>query len=206
MSSRRRRSPTILFTAIAATVVVVPWAVGAFPVHGKHHVLADETVLAQQPMAGIGGGETIREISQATPFSMVALTGSDLTGTTARIRAKKADGSWGPWYHAERFELGTADAEGNGTHGTDPIYVGNTTAVQIAVSRPKNAPVTSAPPETGLDAGSELGYVPANAEESLSQTMSAVLITPPKSPVDSQWTPPTATLGPGQPPNIISRT
>ncbi|MGI9125104.1 MAG: N-acetylmuramoyl-L-alanine amidase, partial [Mycobacterium sp.] len=133
-------------------------------------------------------------------------TGSDLTGTTARIRAKKADGSWGPWDHAERFELGTADAEGNGTHGTDPIYVGNTTAVQIAVSRPKDAPVTSAPPETGLDAGSELGYVPANAEEPLSQTMSAVLITPPKSPVDSQWTPPTATLGPGQPPNIISRT
>ena len=129
---------------------------------------------------GIGGGETVREISQDTPFSMVALTGSDLTGTSARVRAKRADGSWGPWYHAERFELGSEDVEGNGTHGTDPVYVGETTAVQIAVNCPKNAPVTIEPPQSAVDAGRELGYVPANAEEPLSQTMSAILITRPR--------------------------
>ena len=50
-----------------------------------------------------------------------------------------------------------------------------------------------------------MGYVPANAEQPLTQTLSAILITPPTSPVDAQWTPPTAALGPGQPPNIISR-
>lgn len=201
----RRPAPTILFTAIAATVVVVPWAVGGIPGTGKHdRVTAEDTVLVQQPLAGVGGGETIRELSQATPFSMVALTGSDLTGTKARVRAEQADGSWGPWYDAERSVDATEYAEG-GVSGTDPVFVGSTTSVQIAVTRPHNAPLTTAPPETALDAGRDLGYIPANAEESLSQNMSAILITPPKTPADRQWTPPTATLGPGQPPNIISR-
>ncbi len=168
-------------------------------------VSAQDTILSQQPLAGVGGGETVREISQPTPFSMVALTGSDLSGTSARIRAKRHDGSWGPWYTTERFELGSEDVEGDGTHGTDPIYVGATTAVQIAVTRPLGAPVTTEPPQTGLDAGRELGYIPATNTEPLTQTMSAILITPPESPVDTQWTPPTANLAPGQPPNIISR-
>ncbi len=192
-----------MFTAIAATVFVVPLAVnGGLPGHQRHDaVSAEDTVLVQQPLAGVGGGETIREISQDTPFSMVALTGSDLTGTTARVRAKQADESWGPWFEAHAMHV----TEEAGLRGTDPVYVGNTTAVQIAVTRPKDAAVTTAPPESGLDAGRDLGYVPANAEQSLSQNMSAVLISPPKSPVDRQWTPPNATLGPGQPPNIISR-
>lgn len=198
--------PTILFTALAATVVMVPWAVNGLPGSSRHHgPKAEETVLVQQPLAGVGGGETIREIHQDAAFSMVALTGTDLTGTSARIRAKRTDGSWGPWYETEAFELGSASPDANGTHGTDPVYVGQTTAVQIAVKRPKGAPVTAEPAETGLDAGGDLGYIPANAQESLSQTMSAVLITPPKSPVDAQWNPPAATQGPGQPPPIVSR-
>ncbi len=53
----------------------------------------------QQPLTGVGAGETIREVSQATPFSLVALTGVD-AATTARVRASKPDGSWGPWYQA----------------------------------------------------------------------------------------------------------
>lgn len=187
--SSRRPAPTILFTAIMASVVVVPWAVNGMP--ARHNVpVADETLLVSQSLTGVGGGETVREVSQETPFSMVALTGTDLTGTSARVRAKKDDGSWGTWYHV----VGSADItdeSGTAPIGTDPVYVGPTTAVQIAVTRPHNAPVTTAPPATGLDAGADLGYVPANAEKSLSQNLSAVLITPPKAPVDSQWTPPT---------------
>ena len=49
-------------------------------------------------LTGIGGGETVREVHQDTPFSLVALTAADLSGTSARVRAKKSDGSWGPWY------------------------------------------------------------------------------------------------------------
>lgn len=196
-----RPAPTILFTAIAATVVMVPLALNGSV---RHDRVADDVVMVQQPMAGLGGGETVREISQDRPFSMVALTGTDLTGTTARVRARTPDGSWGPWYDSETL-ADVGDDDGTGVRGTDPVYVGSTTAVQIAVTRPHDAPVTTAPPESGLDAGRDLGYIPANAEHSLSQNLSAVLITPPKSPVERQWVPPTATLGPGQPPNVISR-
>ena len=199
-----RPAPTILYTAIAATVIVAPLAINGLPDFDRREpVRAEDTVLVQQPLAGVGGGETIREISQPTPFAMVALTGSDLTGTSARVRAKQSDGSWGPWYHSHAMHV--ADQHGGGVRGHDPVYVGETTTVQIAVTRPADAEVTTAPPDSGLDAGRDLGYVPANAEHSLAQNMSAVLITPPKAPVDRQWTPPTANLGPGQPPNIISR-
>ena len=58
--SPRRPTPTILLTAIAATVVMVPWAVGGLPGDDEQHALADDTVLAQQPLAGVGGGETVR--------------------------------------------------------------------------------------------------------------------------------------------------
>ncbi|MGY4708090.1 N-acetylmuramoyl-L-alanine amidase [Mycolicibacterium sp. CBM1] len=202
----RRPAPTLLLTAIAATVVIAPWAITGVPGSPpKDAPTAADTVLTQQPLTGVGGGVTVREISQSTPFSLVALTGSDLTGTTARVRAKRPDGTWGPWYKAETLESNADDSQHGGPRGTDPVFVGTTTDVQIAVTRPPGAPVTSAPPETGLDAGKELGYVPATAEHSFAQNISAVLITPPKAPVDAQWTPPTAILGPGQPPNIISR-
>ena len=138
-------------------------------------------------LTGLGGGETIREVSQATPFSMVALTGSDLTGTSARVRAKRPDGSWGPWYEADTLESNADDGQAGGPRGTDPVFVGTTTVVQIAVTRPAGAPVTVATPEQGVAAGGELGYLPATAEHSFSQNLSAVLITPPKAPVDTQW-------------------
>ena len=204
--STRRPAPTILFTALAATIVVLPWAINGSPGSGQHRgPLAEETILSQQSLAGIGGGETLRELRQDEPFSMVAVTGTDLTGTSARIRAQRADGSWGPWYEAENLESNADDSQTGGPRGTDPIYVGPTTAVQIAVKRPHSAPVTAEAPQNGLDAGRDLGYIPATAEQPLNQTMSAILITPPKAPVDSQWNPPTATQGPGQPPPIISR-
>jgi len=198
--------PTIFFTAIAATVVAVPLAINGIPaMGGQHGPSADDTVLTQQPLTGVGGGETVREISQPTPFSMVALTGNDLTATSARLRARKSDGTWGPWYDTHNLESNSDDTVDGGPRGTDPVFVGSTTAVQIALTRPQDAPMTVAAPDTAVDAGRELGYVPANAEQPIAQNISAVLITPPESPVDTQWTPPTATLGPGQPPNIISR-
>ena len=204
--SSRRPVPTILFTAIAATVVAVPLTfTGVSGTIGHDVPNADDTILVHQPLAGVGGGETIREISQSAPFSMVALTGNDLTGTSARVRARQTDGSWGTWCDTENLESNSDDTVVGGPRGTDPVFVGSTTTVQIAITRPPEAEVTVTPPETALDAGRELGYIPANAEQSIAQNLSAVLITPPESPVDTQWTPPTAALGPGQPPNIISR-
>src|SRR5208283_4409814 len=110
-----------------------------------------DTQLVEQPLIGLGGGVTVREISQHTTFSLVALTG-DLAGTSTRVRAKRPDGSWGPWYQTE-YETAAPDpmtpagGEGlagsarpagpvEGPRGTDPVFVGTTTTVQIAVTRP----------------------------------------------------------------------
>ena len=187
---------------MAATAVLLPMAINGLPPDQPPR--AADTRLAEQPLAGIGGGETVREISQATPFSMVALTGGDLTGTSARVRAKRSDGSWGPWYQTETLQADAGDTGASGPRGTDPVFVGTTTAVQIAVTRPDNAPVTASGSLRADPA--DLGYRPANAEHPLPQNLSAVLISPPQAPVDAHWTPPVAVLAPGQPPSVISRT
>lgn len=195
----RRPAPSILFTAIAATALLLPWAVGGLPGGDDDEASAYTPQLAEQPLTGVGGGQTIREIHQDTPFSLVALTADDLTGTSARVRAKKADGSWGPWYEAEA--LAGVGEESAGVRGTDPVFVGRTTTVQIAVTRPPDAPPSAAPkgkPDPGL------GYVPASVEQPFAQNINAVLISPPQAPVD--FLPlPTAVTAPGVPPNVISR-
>lgn len=139
---------------------------------------------------GLGGGVTVRELTQDVSFSLVAMTG-DLTGTSARVRAQRTDGSWGPWYQIE-----------SETRSTEPVFVGTTKTVQLAVTRPINAPITqgSAAPDDG-----GLGYRPATKEQPLGQNISAILISPPQAPAATHWTPPTGVVMPGQPPSIISR-
>jgi uncharacterized protein with LGFP repeats len=195
----RRPAPSILFTAIAATIVLLPWAIDGIPGNGDEHPSTDVLQLSQQPLTGLGGGETIREVHQDTPFSMVALTASDLTGTSARVRAKKPDGSWGPWYEAEALE-GVGDGS-SGPRGTEPVFIGRTTTVQIAVTRPAGAAPSATPPSAERPG---LGYLPATVEQPFAQNINAVLISPPQAPVDSRPLP-TAVIAPGVPPQIISR-
>jgi uncharacterized protein with LGFP repeats len=206
----RRSLPSLLFSAVAATVVMLPWALDGLPGEHRQQPLATAPLIVEQPLTGIGGGETVREIHQETPFSLVALTADDLTGTSARVRARKLDGSWGPWYEAE-----TLDGVGDGTScqlpgrcapahrtGTDPVFVGRTTSVQISVKRPVGVTPTG-PTPVGADKPG-LGYVPANAEQPFAQDLSAVLISPPQAPADVA--PLAAAVDiPGQPPNIIGR-
>jgi uncharacterized protein with LGFP repeats len=203
----------MLLTAIAATVVIVSWVLNRPPDSTHERPPAHDTQLAEQPLIGLGGGVTVRELTQDTPFSLVALTG-DLAGTSTRVRAKRPDGSWGRWYQTE-YETAAPDKDGAGTAGpaggprsTDPVFVGTTTTVQIAVTRPIDAPVTQ--PPTGLtptekpDVGG-LGYRPATKEQPFGQNISAILISPPQAPAGTQWTPPTGVTMPGQAPPIISR-
>jgi uncharacterized protein with LGFP repeats len=198
----------MLFTAIAATVVVLPMAIYGIPGAGDDDESAPSAPqLTQQPLTGLGGGETIREIHQATPFSLVALTADDFTGTSARIRAKKADGTWGPWYEAETMTgVGPDTPVAGAPHGTEPVFVGRTTTVQIAVTRrPGPTPEGQgrpAPPRPA-DRRPELGYVPANVEQPFSENVNAILISPPLAPVDSLPLP-SAVTAPG-PPQIINR-
>ncbi|BBX75516.1 LGFP repeat-containing protein [Mycobacterium shinjukuense] len=204
----------MLLTAIAATVFVVLWALHRPAAGAQQTPQPDDTKLAERPLIGLGGGITVRELTQDTPFSLVALTG-DLAGTSTRVRAQRPDGSWGPWYQAEYQasapDAGTAAAaEGGepamGPRSTDPVFVGTTTTVQLAVTRPIDAPVTQ-PPPGGTTEGSRggLGYRPATKERPFGQNISAILISPPRAPAGTQWTPPTGVTMPGQAPPIIGR-
>ncbi|WSE54401.1 N-acetylmuramoyl-L-alanine amidase [Mycolicibacterium sp. ND9-15] len=202
-----RPTPTLLFTALAATVAMLPMAIYGLPAGGDDEAtIAGTPQLAQRPLTGLAGGETIREIHQDTPFSLVALTAQDFTGTTARVRAKKADGTWGPWYEAEPLEGVGPDTPAAGPLGTEPVFVGRTTTVQIAVTRPADAAKTpEASPEQGPEQGPELGYIPANTEHPFGQNLNAVLISPPQAPPVDTLPPPSAVNAPGMPPNIINR-
>ena len=194
----------MLFTAIAGTVVILPWALPSTPFDEDRRPLAEQTQLAQQPLTGLGGGETIREVHQDTPFSLVALTAADLSGTSARVRAKKPDGSWGPWYAAENL-----DGVGEGStapRGTEPVFVGLTTTVQISVTRPggSNGVGPAAADGETEPAEPDLGYIPANTNQPFGQNVNAVLISPPQAPMGDLPLP-NAVTPPGQPPTIITR-
>ena len=208
----------MLLTAIAATVVIVSWVGDATRDRGRPEPpRARDTELAEQPLVGLGGGVTVREVTQDAPFSLVALTG-DLAGTSTRVRAKRPDGSWGPWYQTE-YETAAPDAgpagsasgrpagPSEGPRSTDPVFVGTTRTVQIAVTRPIDAPVSQGPPapastQTDKDG---LGYRPASKEQPYAQNISAILISPPQAPAQTHPTPPSGAIVPGQPPPIISR-
>ncbi|KUI35138.1 cold-shock protein [Mycobacterium sp. IS-1496] len=196
----RRPAPSLFFTALAATLVLLPWAINGLPGDDDESAAPGAPTVTEQPLPGLGGGETVREIHQDTPFSMVALTAEDLTGTSARVRAKKDDGSWGPWYEAEPLE-GVGE-EAAARRGTDPVFVGRTTTVQIAVTRPADAPPSA--PSAAERRGPDLGYLPATVEQPFAQNINAVLISPPQAPVDTAPLP-NAVVAPGVPPRIITR-
>ena len=168
-----RRPAPILFSAFAATVVLLPWAIYGMPdERADSPPVATTPMIVEQPLTGVGGGETIRDVHQDTPFSMVALTADDLTGTQTRVRARKPDGSWGPWYEAEALE-GVGDASAK-PRGTDPVFVGKTTDVQISVRRPEGAQASLPLPSTGPTKPG-LGYVPANAEAPLGPNFTSAM-------------------------------
>jgi uncharacterized protein with LGFP repeats len=199
----RSRAPTTLLTAALATVVIVSWVLMG-PLSGAHlSAPTRDTQLAEQPLVGVGGGVTVRELTQDTPFSLFALTG-DLAGSSARVRAKRPDGSWGPWYQTEFQTSAPQGAESAAQpRSTDPVFVGTTTTVQVAVTRPMDAPVTQPPPAPA--AKGDLGYRPATKDQPFGQNINAILISPPLAPGERHWTPPTGVAMPGQAPQIISR-
>ncbi|MFY2860961.1 N-acetylmuramoyl-L-alanine amidase [Mycobacterium sp. THU-M104] len=218
MSSRR--APTMLLTAVAATVVIVASVAGVVPdQRAAAPPSAPQTQLTEQPLVGLGGGVTIRELTQDTPFSLVALTG-DLAESSTRVRARRPDGTWGPWYQTEyetaapddppAYRAGAAGsappaAAPEGPRSTEPVFVGTTTTVQIAITRPMDAAVTQAPAAPDHPRDNGLGYRPASKEQGFAQNISAILISPPQAPAKNQWTPPSGVLMPGQAPAIISR-
>ncbi len=82
--------------------------------------------------AGTPEGAIVKEVSQDNPFSMVGLTWEGVANTTAYVRAKKPDGTWGPWISADKAD-GVSEKDPN-KQGTEPVWVGRTNLVQIAVT------------------------------------------------------------------------
>ncbi|NEW38264.1 hypothetical protein GV792_04005 [Nocardia cyriacigeorgica] len=150
-------------------------------------------------------GAQVKELSRDTPFSVVALTADDLLNTKAMIRAKQPDGTWGPWYETEPIDTAAADnAAPTGTEGTEPIYVGNTTAVQVLVTRkPAAAPAGQPAPQ---DHGAPIQPTPAAApaDDQPQPELKAVLIDPGRGAIDGTLGDVAAAL-PGGGPNVITR-
>jgi uncharacterized protein with LGFP repeats len=112
-----------------------------------------EVRTAPDPNGGPIGhvGAVVKELTRDTPFSLVALTASDVADTDAMIRAQNEDGTWGPWSVTEPLETARNDAAPDSRRGTEPIFVGATNAVQVLLTpRPgpePNLAGAEAPPE-----------------------------------------------------------
>ena len=120
--------PSLLFSAVAATVVMLPWAFDGVPGDRDRATMATAPLIVERPLAGIGGGETVRDVHQDTPFSMVALTAADLTGTTARVRAKQARRLLGSLVRGRSPRRRRRRIRPHGpVAGTEPVFVGRTT-------------------------------------------------------------------------------
>ncbi|MFF0457028.1 N-acetylmuramoyl-L-alanine amidase [Nocardia africana] len=135
-------------------------------------------------------GAEVKELTRDTPFSMVALTAKELADTTSLIRAQQADGTWGPWFPADRVDTDRSDhAAAPARTGTEPIYVGETKAVQILTTHKAITPAA--------------GHSDDPAQRAASQ-LSAVLINPGRGAIDDDLTSVAAPL-PGGGPKVISR-
>ncbi|WP_370585192.1 N-acetylmuramoyl-L-alanine amidase [Nocardia sp. XZ_19_231] len=131
-------------------------------------------------------GPEVKELTHQSRFSMIGLTAPDLEGTTIRVRARQLDGSWGQWFEAGTDDSVAARPPGQGNmQGSEPIYVGDTDAVQILSTHtpePSDQPRLQGPsPIAGADhlgsAGPELTAVlldPGHGEEE-----SSVVAAPP---------------------------
>ncbi|MEU7630116.1 N-acetylmuramoyl-L-alanine amidase [Nocardia sp. NPDC049220] len=146
-------------------------------------------------------GAQVKELSRDTPFSMVALTARELSDTVATIRARQPDGTWGPWFAADPVDTDRTDHSGKGAiHGTEPIYVGSTNAVQVLVTRKQAAP--HAP--TGATA--PVAQSVPNSDDPAQQfadELTAVLIDPGRGDLDASLNDVAAALPGG--PSVITR-
>lgn len=73
----------------------------------------------------------VKELRHDREFSMFALTWRDAPKVTAFFRAERPDGTWSEWFAADSLDSPVGE-EGNGLKGTEPVYVGRTTAVQVS--------------------------------------------------------------------------
>lgn len=140
-------------------------------------------------------GADVKELTRDTPFSMVALTAKEMVDSTSLIRAQQGDGNWGPWFPAQKVDTGRDDHTAAPDRvGTEPIYVGETKAVQILTTH-KPGPTPAAAPAQGdpaQDAADKLAAVLINPgrgaiDEKLNSIATPVAAGGPKVVSRAQW-------------------
>ncbi len=135
-------------------------------------------------------GAEVKELTRETPFSMVAFTAKELGDTTALVRARTPDGSWGPWFSTERVDTRADDHAAAGVTGTEPVYVGNTNSVQVLTTR--------------KDAAAPIPGRSDDPAQMAASALSAVLIDPGRGAVDENLSR-VAAAAPGGGPKVITR-
>lgn len=143
---------------------MVPLAVSGIPIPGLTDDKPSAPELHTQPLAGVGGGQTVRK-SAGPPFSLVALTASDFTSARVRPEGRRI---LGPLVRGRGARWCRRGARAT-TRGTEPVFVGRTKTVQIAVTRPAEAAAT--PPAGDRPQGPGLGYRPVDVRLSLGASM-----------------------------------
>lgn len=189
---------------------------GATPVDPATPIAPDQL----PPEVAGAVGAKVKEVNRAVPFSMIAVTATDLANSDAKVRVKQPDGSWSQWWSTENID----NRNTQGRSGTEPIYVGNTNAVQVLVTKktqpaaplPDAVPVPAAPapaPEAPVPAAEPLGYQPASVSKPLRQEpaaegavddMSVALIEPGEAPDDANLSDIASSL-PNGGPKVITR-
>ena len=195
----RRPAPTMVFTAIAATVVMLPWAA----VRAPGTVTTRPAPATPDRPAATGRRRRRRDGPRNQPRHPV------LDGRADR---RRPDRHLGPHPGQERRRLLGALvrrrdllSSGEGAASSTAPNPSSSAAPPRADRGAPSARRAAAPSRRRAPAARGLGYVPVTVEQPLAQNISAVLISPPQAPVDIQWTPPTAVAAAGQPPNIIGR-
>ncbi|KHJ71858.1 N-acetylmuramoyl-L-alanine amidase [Rhodococcus sp. Chr-9] len=142
---------------------------GAAPISARTPAL-DAGVVPEQLADRIGAQVT--ELTHRGRFSMIGLTAPDLGGITTMVRARQLDGSWGPWFQAGTDDSVAARRPGPGrVQGSEPVYVGDTDAVQILSTRgPAEAGLSEPQGPSAITGPERLG--------SATTQLSAVLLDP----------------------------
>ncbi|RJO77303.1 hypothetical protein D5S18_13010 [Nocardia panacis] len=150
-------------------------------------------------------GAQVKEISRDKPFSVVALTAPTLADTTALVRAKQADGAWGPWYNTDPVDTRRDDhTPADRTAGTEPIYVGKTNAVQVLVTRKQAVGRTPQRPLTDPVAPPPAAPIRTDDTAQTAAALKAVLIDPGRGAIDDTLTEVAGALPSGGP-QVITR-
>ncbi|AZG46874.1 peptidoglycan recognition protein family protein [Gordonia insulae] len=120
-------------------------------------------------------GAAVKHLVRDTPLKMVAFTWDQAVDASMLLRAKKKDGNWGEWIELEPVDSGRPVTREH-PMGTEPVWVGDATEVQVAMTDDGLA-IPAAEPQGGGLAELGIGTASTVIKTLLTTAMSAVKAT-----------------------------